>query len=402
MKTQKHENMKTRSLRVSLKPQRSGRPENTKTQKHFGFLCFHVFVFSCFLYFSVSVPITALAALMNSENYQVEAGRVGSGVVSIQDGSSANYQVDPALGQENIYEFAPVYACSDGSDNDSDGLTDYPNDPGCSSASDTSERGTNQCDDGSDNDGDGLIDYPNDPDCSSVSDSDESEATGGGQGVAGGTSSATDHINSTNVPLTISPGQSGTFTKNLTAGKKVILDVPAENISRQTTFTITEEALAITETPKPGLQAKLTGEYTFRVLARDNAGDLAHSFPQKVTITITIPNMPAGTTDRGLYYLDEGARLWRLIPDAEFSDREVTFQVDHLTDFAVFYVPGLPEILPVEFLCDTNNDNKLDIFDFNALMVYWGETTSSNIADCNSDNLVDIFDFNYLMIHWTG
>ncbi|MEK7635603.1 MAG: hypothetical protein AAB405_00765 [Patescibacteria group bacterium] len=33
----------------------------------------------------------------------------------------------------------PTYQCSDGTDNDSDGLTDYPNDPGCSSLTDNDE-----------------------------------------------------------------------------------------------------------------------------------------------------------------------------------------------------------------------------------------------------------------------
>lgn len=48
-------------------------------------------------------------------------------------------------------------ACSDGQDNDFDGLTDFPNDPGCQSADDTDET-TAQCSDGLDNDNDGLID----------------------------------------------------------------------------------------------------------------------------------------------------------------------------------------------------------------------------------------------------
>jgi hypothetical protein len=50
--------------------------------------------------------------------------------------------------------------CSDGIDNDGDGLVDYPADPGCTSPTDTSEHDpTLPCDDGIDNDGDGLIDY---------------------------------------------------------------------------------------------------------------------------------------------------------------------------------------------------------------------------------------------------
>lgn len=33
----------------------------------------------------------------------------------------------------------PLAQCSDGTDNDADGLTDYPADPGCQSAQDTTE-----------------------------------------------------------------------------------------------------------------------------------------------------------------------------------------------------------------------------------------------------------------------
>ena len=58
-------------------------------------------------------------------------------------------------------------ACSDGVDNDGDGLVDYPADPGCESPDSDDEDGivAAQCDDGRDNDGDGKIDYPNDPGC---------------------------------------------------------------------------------------------------------------------------------------------------------------------------------------------------------------------------------------------
>ncbi len=56
--------------------------------------------------------------------------------------------------------------CNDGLDEDGDGLTDFPADLGCASASDTSERTSSLvCDNGMDDDGDGLIDYPSDPGC---------------------------------------------------------------------------------------------------------------------------------------------------------------------------------------------------------------------------------------------
>ena len=47
-------------------------------------------------------------------------------------------------------------ACSDGADNDGDGLTDHPADPGCSDAAE--DREDPQCDDGIDNDSDGDAD----------------------------------------------------------------------------------------------------------------------------------------------------------------------------------------------------------------------------------------------------
>jgi hypothetical protein len=67
--------------------------------------------------------------------------------------------------------------CSDGLDNDGDGLIDMQ-DPGCSDPSDDDESDdpqNPQCNDGLDNDGDGLIDWPLDPGCTDPNDNDESD-----------------------------------------------------------------------------------------------------------------------------------------------------------------------------------------------------------------------------------
>jgi LPXTG-motif cell wall-anchored protein len=87
---------------------------------------------------------------------------------------------------------ANVPECSDGADNDGDGVIDAQ-DPGCLTPdgvfdpNDDDER--NECIDGVDNDGDGRIDFPDDPGCSSPQDDDERD--GGGRQLArtGGTSS---------------------------------------------------------------------------------------------------------------------------------------------------------------------------------------------------------------------
>ncbi len=80
-----------------------------------------------------------------------------------------------------VTQSTPSAQCDDGIDNDGDGLTDYPSDPGCSSDSDDSEvnstggGGSSVCSDNLDNDGDGQVDYPNDPGCMNSSDSDEDD-----------------------------------------------------------------------------------------------------------------------------------------------------------------------------------------------------------------------------------
>ena len=61
--------------------------------------------------------------------------------------------------------FVSTVECSDGSDNDADGLIDS-DDPGCAGESDLSEKDPLlACDDGADNDGDGHADFPDDVGC---------------------------------------------------------------------------------------------------------------------------------------------------------------------------------------------------------------------------------------------
>jgi hypothetical protein len=93
--------------------------------------------------------------------------------------------VDPSCATTNSAEPpppAPAGDCNDGRDNDGDGLTDVAQDPDCEHGSEagstasptpatppktTSPPGAtmNQCSDGRDNDGDGLTDRAQDPDC---------------------------------------------------------------------------------------------------------------------------------------------------------------------------------------------------------------------------------------------
>lgn len=65
-------------------------------------------------------------------------------------------------------------ACQDGNDNDADGLTDFPADPGCTNQFDNNETDpVTACNDGIDNDSDGVTDFPADIGCTSLGDNNE-------------------------------------------------------------------------------------------------------------------------------------------------------------------------------------------------------------------------------------
>jgi hypothetical protein len=74
----------------------------------------------------------------------------------------------------------PLPKCSDGRDNDNDGKVDFPADPGCFAPQQDTEDDDcpsgplcPQCSNGKDDDNNGSMDYPNDPGCAAASDGDE-------------------------------------------------------------------------------------------------------------------------------------------------------------------------------------------------------------------------------------
>lgn len=98
-------------------------------------------------------------------------------------GDSTLYQtddIDISYSYDLTFVPAPIVAaCDDGTDDDGDGRTDFPGDPGCTSQDDTSELGAVQCDNGLDDDGNGHVDYrpdgSGDTGCESLTDDVERE-----------------------------------------------------------------------------------------------------------------------------------------------------------------------------------------------------------------------------------
>ncbi len=94
-----------------------------------------------------------------------------NGVVNVTAGSNC-----AAVVFKNKQVFVSNAQCSDGFDNDGDGKKDFPQDNGCTSATDDDEYDSSfrpQCQDGIDNDGDGKVDFPLDQGCASFDDNNE-------------------------------------------------------------------------------------------------------------------------------------------------------------------------------------------------------------------------------------
>ena len=125
-------------------------------------------------------------------------GDGGSPLAACADGADndgdalADFPADPGcLGADDTSELGTT-ACDNGTDDDGDGAADTA-DPGCTGPADVSELGLNACDDGADNDGDGQIDYPDDPGCTSVADGSENDACN--DGIDNDGDGAIDHPN---------------------------------------------------------------------------------------------------------------------------------------------------------------------------------------------------------------
>jgi glucose/arabinose dehydrogenase len=94
-------------------------------------------------------------------------------IVAVEaDGKGELHLVDRLAGE--VWKVVSRQQCDDQIDNDGDGQTDFPADPGCADAGDPSEAF--DCDDTLDNDGDGLADAPADPGCVDAADASEREA----------------------------------------------------------------------------------------------------------------------------------------------------------------------------------------------------------------------------------
>ncbi len=87
----------------------------------------------------------------------------------------------------------------------------------------------------------------------------------------------------------------------------------------------------------------IIGGRVFSITAKNDQNVSIDQFRSKLTITLTVPELPEDQDNLGAYYLD-GNNRWTLIQRATFDPRNKTaFQVDNLAVVAILNAPGLPE-----------------------------------------------------------
>jgi len=136
-------------------------------------------------------------------------------------------------------------------------------------------------------------------------------------------------------PLIIVPGESGSLTFDTPVGP-VILDVPTNTSSGPITFTITPVPMTAENSYLVIGNIILVNGQFYDITAVDADGNPVESFSPPLTITLPIDRKLQSVKNLGLYFFDESNQEWALIPDAVFAPTSVTFQVDHLTRFAIF------------------------------------------------------------------
>jgi large repetitive protein len=176
-----------------------------------------------------------------------------------------------------------VAQCIDGLDNNGDGLTDFPADPGCTSFADSTEStvcpgpSCPACGDGVDNDGDGDTDYPADSTCFAASSLSE-------------TCSQSEAI--------------GVLTQRVTNGTTTgAVNDYSPTCGSTSLHTAPDLAYEIDLPAMATLTMKLTGFTPAHSLVDSTCGGVPLGCSSSTTVPLTLANVAAGT----YYYIIDGS-----------------------------------------------------------------------------------------------
>ncbi len=321
----------------------------------------------------------------------------------------------------NVNVEVSVETCSDGIDNDGDGKTDFPDDPGCEDVLDKNEVDpVFACSDGIDNDGDGKTDFPDDPGCDNSTDTSEVDIV---QNNGSSSSSSSDTAYA--------------VLFNGLAYQNSIVDVLIDGVKVATVTTNSGGNFTYM------YEYKETRQYNITFLSRDKTGvsSLAFTLPMgrsvsqdAVVSTVFIPPT--------LVFAEEDANEFLLsgftAPFAEVTLRDVarsvTFSASaNKSGYYSVLVPNneatyqakaainnrisiwSKQLFVSEELvsgesgkpADLNNDGLVNLVDY-SIAVFWyekrleGSIIRKEVDHLNADGKIDLRDLSLLAYYWTG
>ena len=235
-----------------------------------------------------------------------------------------------------------------------------------------------------------------------------------------------DTIRSTPLNLTV-PGIVGTIEEdeNTVIEDKIIAIAPTQptniklgnnlniNVTSGTsTNAVVNEVKKLTDSFFEGSTAVIAGNNLLNAFEINITGD-------NLTISVTITYDDTGIDEDTIKPYRFDGDSWVAFNSEDYnvntSANTITFSVSSAeTPYAIFGSEPAPEPTPpassgggggttppVTYKTgDTDQNNKVDIFDFNTLMVNWGNSPANSAADLDNNGKVDIFDFNLLMVNW--
>lgn len=319
------------------------------------------------------------------------------------------------------------FECNDGIDNDADGLIDFPNDPGCTEASDDDETDP-QCVDGIDNDGDGLTDFPDDPGCDDANDNDETNAVlppASGGGSISGSIGIVDAATRVIFTGLAHPGSRVVLLKDAIVAAETTARLDARFSMSLTNMTIGDYVFTLYGTDTDGVRSGLVS-FTMTIpesflveisdifipptiYIADNGDEEEISLSGR-----TVPNAPVTVA-----MFSKGDERNRFETVADLSGRYTGSFIDEvfragdtpIKSFAVFENLTSPFGAAAALLSvsrdmmlpgDFNRDRRVDLVDFSMLAFWYKRADTPAMFDLNDDGIVDLVDVSIMVSHWTG
>ena len=175
--------------------------------------------------------------------------------------------------------------------------------------------------------------------------------------------------------------ESGTTPDGLVVEAKIDGTVVGSSVTKSGKYGYTPDLLFASKT-----EGDWSGEtVTFFVGGVDTGESFALTKGGYTNLNLTVPGAAPGTVTTSTQTSTSGSGGGSNPPPT-------------LTDIP----PAVTSLTEAQKVYDTNSDARIDVLDFNSLIVHWGETGSAVVADFDGNGSVDVFDFNSLMVHWTA